>query len=113
MKIEIGKYYLNRLGQLRMIESEDEDELRPFNDQCCDGYTKEGHFFSDKRYSEYDLVKEVRVTIEEIETVSEFEELKKFIAMMRRASVAMNGYHHETLTNEVERLQKLFEGSEK
>ena len=112
IKLKVGSYYLNRCGKIRKITSKNSHGSHPFNDDsgCC--YTENGRYYGNEYIDDRDLIKEVRVTIEEVERVSEFIMLKNIIDDVFVHGLLLDEYRRDCIINEIERLQKLFEVNE-
>lgn len=115
MKIKPGCSYLQRDGKL-VTFSEDAatDHVYIYANNKEKYVQRTGKFFRDEQFSNRDLVKEVRVTIEEIKPESEFGHLSRLFAsayvLKKSGSQELEYYKHEIM-NEIERLRKLFEGN--
>lgn len=115
MKLKVGKWYID--GHKRPVEiiGYDEDVCLFVSNGGSD-YLENGRI-SNNSISILDLIKEVRVTIEEVEPTSEFSKIKR--ELVRFSCYGLQNMQQECIndwlngiSSEIERLQKLFEGKE-
>lgn len=116
MKLEVGKWYMSRSGAVFELE-EELDDYYPFKAVGFPGlsWTFDGFSYKTKTKYSNDLIKEVRVTIEDVEPASEFQYLKELFrqcgcAIFKAISDERRHQFSLKIADEIERLQKLFEG---
>lgn len=60
LKLEVGKSYRNRLGEIITITNEDIYSKFRFSDDNGNEFTNTGHYYTDCEYSSNDLIEEVK-----------------------------------------------------
>jgi hypothetical protein len=114
MKLKDGGWYMNRGGVLDRIKKDGSSFSKeyPFSNDRGYRFSENGRSYDDITETPWDPIKEVRVTIEEVEPVSEFIMLERAIDDVFVHGLLLDEYRRDCIINEIKRLQKLFEVNE-